>query len=86
MSSIVIQVEGGLVQDVFQMGRGKIKKCYVVDFDDEDYDADKITETKDKSGACLGAYVTEFNLYHLAKDSDVRLMMKEYMRRHHVRI
>lgn len=80
MSRLIIQVGGGLVQDIFKMGKGPIGRIFVVDFDDEDSDEDRVTRTKDSDGNNIAALVSEPGISKLPQDSDVSLIMQEYIR------
>jgi hypothetical protein len=82
MSKLIIQVGGGLVQDVFRSGKGKMTKVFIVDFDDEEFVLEEITQTKDLSGAYLGAYIIEQDINKLPINSDVDLIIKAYEKSH----
>jgi hypothetical protein len=79
MSKIVIQVSGGIVQDVFiiQKEVRKLRGAVIVDFDsDGDIKDPKIT-TVDKN---LYAYVDEVNIKQLPADSDVQKLLTKYFK------
>jgi len=51
MSTIIIQMQGGLVQDVFVSGKGAPNLVYVVDEDVEDIDDECLTRYETESGS-----------------------------------
>jgi hypothetical protein len=81
MSKIIIQLQGGFVQDVFIQGTGKPTGYITVDEDYEGADAEDITTVKAESGndyeaACGGPY----EISRLPKDSDVDKMVVAFLK------
>jgi len=80
MSIIVIQLQGGLVQDVFVKGTGAPTKAVVVDEDTEGAD-DPLTyigEDGDKHQACIHTQ----DISKLSKGCDMALAVKAYDKAH----
>jgi hypothetical protein len=84
MSTIIVQLQGGLVQDVFLRGRGKPTKYITVDEDSEGANPEDITtvrlqnKLKDKfnyEAVCGGPY----KLGSLPMGCDVAKMVKAYL-------
>lgn len=77
MSKIVIQVNGGIVQDVFivQEEIQKLSGAIVVDFDSDGDDTDPKITSVDKK---LYAYVGEVKINKLPEDSDVQKLLDKY--------
>lgn len=80
MSKIIIQLQGGLVQDVFKVGKGPVTGYITVD---EDEDADPQDQTtvktgkgKDYSAVCGGIH----SINKLPKGSDVDRIVKAYLK------
>jgi hypothetical protein len=80
MATIIIHLGGGLVQDVFLKGTGKVTKAIVLDYDVEGADADEIITCKDEDGGTQEAIVHTEGLNKLPKRSDVDLMVKAYLK------
>ena len=89
MAKIIIQVQGGLVQDVFIKGRGKLTKAIVVDEDVENYVPKMITSVKlteyqlgarNTKPATYKAHIHTEEITRLPKNSDVDKIVKEYER------
>ena len=80
MSEIIIQLDGGLVQEVFIRGKGIPTKAIVVDEDVEgtdDYTSINIGKSKIPYEACIH---TE-RIARLKKGCDVDLIVKEYLKK-----
>lgn len=77
MSKLIIQLQGGLIQDVFNMGTGTIKKVIVVDHDINDAPMN-ITVTG-KDGDTFTAAVHSMPINKLPKDCDVERLVKAYL-------
>lgn len=83
MSTVIIQLQGGLVQDVFIRGTGKPTKYITVDEDCDGADPDDLTTVqagdsninKDYEAVCGGPY----KLGPLVKGCDVAKMVKAYL-------
>lgn len=84
MSTVIIQLQGGLVQDVFLRGTGKLTGYITVDEDCEGADPDDITTVKrdgtnehesDYEAVCGGPH----KLGPLPRDSDVAKMVRAYL-------
>ena len=78
---IVIQLDGGLVQDVFLRGRGKITGAVIVDEDVEMCDPDLFVEVKIGRGKTYKAAVHTNSVSRLPKDCDVDKMVKAYLKK-----
>ena len=78
MSRIIIQMDGGLVQDVFIQGRGKITNAIIVDEDVEMCDPDLIVTVPIGRGK-YRASVHSNSVSRLPKDSDVDRIVKAYL-------
>jgi hypothetical protein len=84
MSKIIIQLQGGLVQDVFLRGTGKVNGYITVDEDYEGADDEEITKVeiiRDKTpdtyeAVCGGPY----KLGDLPKGSDVDKMVTAFLK------
>ena len=79
MSRIVIQMEGGLVQDVFISGIGKPTTAVIVDFDTEGADDQELTSIDDTGGwKRIDACIHTEKLHTLPRKSDVARLVKAY--------
>jgi hypothetical protein len=85
MSKIIIQLQGGLVQEVFIQGKGIPSKAVVVDEDVEG--SDDITVVKlpaeklrRRGGVLYEACVHTEGLAKLRKGCDVDRMVKKYLK------
>lgn len=78
MSRIIIQMEGGLVQDVFIQGIGKPTQAVIVDYDFEGADDDEITEARDTDGGLLEACIHTEKLNTLPKKCEISALLKAY--------
>jgi len=78
---IVIQLDGGLVQDVFLRGRGKITGAVIVDEDVEMCDPDNLITVKIGRGKTYEAAVHSNTVSRLPKDCDVDKMVKAYLKK-----
>jgi hypothetical protein len=76
---IVIQLDGGLVQDVFLRGTGKITKAIIVDEDVEMCDPDNIITVPLGQRGKYKATVHSNTVPRLPKDSDVDKMVRAYL-------
>jgi hypothetical protein len=87
MSKIIIQIQGGLVQDVFKVGSGKLTGYITVDEDAEgaeDFTTVKCKTKNDPLGkgtfnyeaVCGGAY----KISNLPKRSDVARMVNKFLK------
>ncbi|MBE3144538.1 MAG: hypothetical protein IMZ61_11535 [Planctomycetes bacterium] len=81
MSKIIIQLDGGLVQDVFLRGTGKITNAIIVDEDVEMCDPDNIVTTKIKGNKTYAAAVHTNPVSNLPKGSDVDNIVKEFLKK-----
>jgi hypothetical protein len=81
MSIIVIQLQGGLVQDVFVSGKGAPTLVYVVDEDVDDIDEECLTKYETESGSYEAAIHTD-SVKPLPKGSDMALAVKAYDKAH----
>jgi len=83
MSTIIVQLQGGLVQDVFLRGTGKPTKYITIDEDFEGADPDDITSVfyfRCASGRSLHEAVCGCHkISPLPKGSDVDKMVKAYL-------
>jgi len=79
MSRIIIQLEGGLVQDVFIKGSDVPTKAVVVDFDTEDLEGNKVTKTRDVNGVQMEAAIHTEAINELPKGCDISRLLKAYM-------
>ena len=79
MSKVIIQLDGGLVQDVFLRGTGKISRAVIVDEDVEMCDPDNLITVKDGQGKTYTASVHSNTVSRLPKDSDVDRIVKAYL-------
>jgi hypothetical protein len=79
MSKIIIQLQGGLVQDVFLRGRGKPTKYVTID-EDEDADPKDQTEVKLGRGKTYRAVVGCHEVSRLPQKSDVAHIVNKYLK------
>lgn len=79
MSEIVIQLDGGLVQDVFLRGTGEITKAVIVDEDVEMCDPDNLLSVELGKGKVYTASVHTNTVSQLPIDSDVDKMVARYL-------
>ena len=79
MSKIIIQLQGGLVQDVFIKGRGIPTKAIVVDEDTEGADSDEIITITLKKGDSYEACIHTEAINKLPKGSDVDRIVNKYL-------
>lgn len=85
MAMIIIQISGGLVQDVFIKGKGIPSKAIVVDEDTEGADSDEITTVEIPGGALKGtsdyeAVVHTEALKKLPKNCDIDRLVSAYLK------
>lgn len=82
MSKLIIQVGGGLVQDVFKKGLGVIEEVITVDFDVDDSlsDPGNIKIPFGKAGY-IEADVQKMRVRRLPKDCDVDKIVKAYLKK-----
>ena len=84
MSQIIIQLQGGLVQDVFIKGKGIPTKAIVVDEDFEGADPKDITSVIIKrEGMANSEYeacIHTEGIRVLPKNSDVDMIVKKYLK------
>lgn len=89
MATIIIQIRGGLVQEVFIKGKGIPSKAIVVDEDAEGSDLDEITTveipegTCDSKGKCTRDYEAVVHteaIKELPRNSDVDRIVKAYQK------
>jgi hypothetical protein len=81
MSKIIIQLQGGLVQDVFIKGRGIPTKAITVDEDVEGTDSEDITSINLKGKKTYEACLGTWDINKLPKDSDVDRIVKAYSKK-----
>ena len=79
MSKIIIQLDGGLVQDVFLRGTGKITGAIIVDEDVEMCDPDNLVSVEIEKDKVYTASVHSNKVSRLPKDSDVDKLVKVYL-------
>lgn len=89
MAKIIIQISGGLVQEVFIKGKGIPTKAIVVDEDAEGSDMEDITTveipggTCDSKGKCTRDYDAVIHteaINVLPKNSDIDRIVKAYQK------
>jgi len=84
MSKIIIQLMGGLVQDVFIKGTGKLESAIVVDEDVEGPDPEDITSVKIKrpglGNMTYEACIHTEGISRLKKGCDVDLIVNKYLK------
>jgi hypothetical protein len=81
MSRIIIQLDGGLIQDVFLRGTGKVTGAVIVDEDVEMCDPDNLITVKIGRGKTYTASVHSNTVSRLPKDSDVDKIVKAYLKK-----
>ena len=83
MSKIIIQVQGGLVQDVFIKGKGIPTKAIIVDEDVEGTDDYTSVEIKRPGlgNKTYEACIHTEAISKLKKGCDVDLIVKEYLKK-----
>ena len=84
MSKIIVQIEGGLVQQASILKNDlfpgdNVDGVIVVDFDTDGADGDELTETTDKDGAYLDAVIHEEEIWKLKSDCDVERVTMAYL-------
>jgi hypothetical protein len=80
MSTIIVQLNGGLVSDTYIKGTGKVTKCIIVDYDVEGACEDELVHAKEEDGGDQEAFVHTDGPSKLPKGSDVDLMVKAYLK------
>jgi hypothetical protein len=75
---IVIEIEGGLVQNVYTIADGETNNAVVVDYDTEGADSDDITFSKDSGGGQIEAIVHTEQLIKLPTNCDARRLVEAY--------
>jgi hypothetical protein len=76
---IIIQLQGGLVQDIFIKGKNLTDlRAIIVDEDVEGADPERITETRSADGGLLEACVHTEVIKQLPKNSDMDKIVKAY--------
>ena len=78
MSNIIIQLQGGLVQEVFTTGEGKPDLVYIIDEDTEDIDDECLTTYKTASGKTGRAVIHTGSINPLPKDCDMARAMDAF--------
>lgn len=89
MSKIIIQLQGGLVQEVFIQGKGIPTKAIVVDEDVEGAEPDNITSVRiktEKTSLGRGTFEYEACIHTeainvLPRGSDVDCIIKAYIKK-----
>jgi hypothetical protein len=71
MSKIIIQLQGGLVQEVFITGEGEPGLVYIIDEDTEDIDDECLTKYKTVSGKTGEAVIHTDSVNPLPEDCDM---------------
>jgi len=81
MSKIIIQLQGGIVQEVFIQGKGIPSKAVVVDEDVEGASPDEVLSVSASfiRGSFYEACVHTEGIAKLPKNSDVDRMVKKYL-------
>jgi hypothetical protein len=80
MAEIIIQLDGGLVQDVLICGTGKITDAIVVD-DDVEMCTDNLIKIKLDKNRTYTASVHMDGVHKLLKGSDVDKMVAAYLKK-----
>jgi len=80
MSQIIIQLQGGLVQDVFICGTGKVSDAIVVDEDAQGADPKEITKVSLGRGRKYEACIHTEGVTKLPKGSDVDKIVTKYLK------
>jgi hypothetical protein len=80
MSKIIVHLEGGLVQDVYLTGKGKVTEAVVMDFDTEGADPDEITAVITKDENVAEACIHTEAISRLPRDSNLDRLLKEYLK------
>lgn len=78
MSKIIIQLQGGLVQEVFFQGTGAPTKAIVVDEDIDGIDSEELTTVKTSESVYEAAIHTE-KVTRLKRGTDVDLIVKKFL-------
>lgn len=81
MAEIIIQLDGGLVQDVLICGTGKITDAIVVDEDVEMCDPDNLIKIKLNKDRTYIASVHMEGVHKLLKGSDVDKIVAAYLKK-----
>lgn len=79
--NLLIQIDGGLVRDVFYKGKGPLKNVVVIDFDTEGAEPKELTIAKDNAGKEFEAYIHTIDVKELPDDCDVERIYKEYLKK-----
>jgi hypothetical protein len=84
MSKIIIQLQGGLVQDVFLKGTGKVTGYITVDEDYEGADDEEITAVNIPASGTEVPYEAvcggPYEVKNLPKESDVDKMVTKFLK------
>jgi hypothetical protein len=81
MSKIIIQLDGGLIQDVFLQGTGKITKAIIVDEDVEMCDPDNLVTVKIGRGKTYTTSVHSNTVSRLPEGCDVEKIVEAYLKK-----
>lgn len=77
---IVIQLQGGLVQEVFRDVTGDLTSAIIVDEDTEGADPEEITKVTLRNGREYQACIHTEEIGILPIDSDVSWIVQEYLK------
>lgn len=76
---IVIQLQGGLVQEVFRVIHGDPTAVIIVDEDTEGADPEEITTVQTKNGKTYEACIHHEEISVLPSNSDVGRIVQKYL-------
>ena len=77
MSRIIIQLEGGLIQDVFKTGSNAVTEAVVMDFDCEGANPSDITTIKHKLGP-VRAIIGTHKITKLPNNCNISYLLRAY--------
>jgi hypothetical protein len=80
MSKIIIQLQGGLVQEVFITGKGTPTKAIIVDEDTEGVDRDETTYYTTEDGNSAEACIHTEDIAKLRPGCDMDNAVKTYLK------
>ena len=83
MSRIIVQIGGGLIRDVYKVGKGEPKEVVVVDLEPEQdeinsFDPVCVTSYEDESGKEAQAIIQDYGFSKLPKNCDVIRSVKAW--------
>lgn len=81
MSRLVVYMDGGLIQDVYQQGEGGVDSLVLLDTDLEGADEDRIV--RDPEARRGGFYVQDYPIHRLPEKCQFATVLRKWDKRWH---